>query len=90
MSYVIAEHIPKTEYTNYAIFKTSSYEWSEWHPTLHQAIQAMLTDTKQHSSTSVRDNTIAYLRGESHLQLTVIPELLSYRKLLNQYPEIFL
>ena len=90
MSYVIAEHVPKTEYNNYAIFKTSSYEWSEWHPTLHQAIQAMLTDVKHHISKLIRDDTVAYLSRENLLRLTVIPELLPYHELLNQYPEIFL
>lgn len=92
MSYVICKHINiklETDFS-YVVFKTDSYEWSDWHLTLEQALQAMYISVKQHSSDSIRNDAIAFLSREKHLQLSVIPELLPYLELLDQYQEIFI
>lgn len=92
MSYVICKHINiKLEtHFSYVIFKTASSEWSDWHPNLVQAINTMQANPKIHKSDDIKHDTIAFLSREKHLQLDVIPELLSYSELLDQYPEIFI
>lgn len=90
MSYIICEHIPKVVATNYAIFKSDSFEWSHWQSTLDLAISAILTDPKTHDYEPIRDNTLACLSSEKHLRLIVIPELLSLPELHAQHPELFI
>lgn len=90
MSYIICEHIPKVVATNYAIFKSDSFEWSHWQSTLGLAITAILTDPKTHDYEPIRDNALAYLSREKHLRVFAIPELLSLPELHAQHPELFI
>lgn len=89
MSYVICHHTLPSVNT-FCIFKSSSYEWSDWHPTLEQAFNAVRSKPIEHSAEYLRKNTFTYLSKEKHLTIFEIPTLLSYADFCQQYPEFLI
>ena len=89
MSYIIC-HYKLPSVATFSIFKSSSYEWSDWHPTLEQAFNAILTNPDYHQSELIFNETFTYLSKEKHLNLFEIPTLLTYADFCQQYPEHFI
>ena len=85
MSYIICNHNG-----DFVIFKSDSYEYSDWHSTLELALHSMLTKTIYHQSKDIYKNTFTYLSKEEHLTIFEIPTLLPYVDFCQQYPEFLL
>ena len=89
MSYIICNYIPPSVNT-FCIFKSSSYEWSDWYPTLEQAFNAMRSKPIEHSDEYLYENTFTYLSKEKQLIIFEIPTLLTYADFCQQYPEFLI
>lgn len=72
------------------IFKSGSYEYSGWYPTVELALRSMLTKPIHHQSKDIYENTFTYLSKAKHLTIFEIPILLSYADFCQQYPEFLL
>lgn len=89
MSYIICHHTLPSINT-FCIFKSSSYEWSDWHPTLEQAFNAMQSKPDYHKSELIFAETFTYLSKEKHLTIFEIPTPLTYADFCQQFPEFFI